>query len=62
MRRRELLSLLSGAAAWPVAASAQPSGRMRRIGMFMNLASDDPEGLSRNGAFMQGLGQDRLAG
>jgi ABC-type uncharacterized transport system substrate-binding protein len=55
MRRREFLCLLGGAAAWPMAAGAQPSGRMRRIGMFMNLASDDPEGLSRNAAFLQGL-------
>ncbi len=55
MRRREFLSLVGGTAAWPVAASAQPSGRMRRVGVFMNLAADDPEGLSRNAAFLQGL-------
>jgi ABC-type uncharacterized transport system substrate-binding protein len=55
MVRREFLSLLGGAVAWPVAGHAQPSGRMRRVGVFMNLASNDPEGLSRNAAFLQGL-------
>jgi ABC-type uncharacterized transport system substrate-binding protein len=56
MRRRELIALLGGAAAaWPLAGWAQPSVRVRRIGIFMNLASDDPEGQSRNAAFLQGL-------
>jgi ABC-type uncharacterized transport system substrate-binding protein len=55
MRRREFITLLSGAAAWPLAARAQSSGRMRRIGIFLNLASDDAEGQSRNAAFLQGL-------
>ena len=55
MRRREFVTLLGGAAAWPLAASAQPSVRVRRIGIFMNLASDDAEGQSRNAAFLQGL-------
>jgi putative tryptophan/tyrosine transport system substrate-binding protein len=55
MRRRDFLSLLAGAALWPQGASAQSSGRMRRIGVLMNLASDDPEALSRNAAFLQGL-------
>ena len=40
---------------WPLAALAQPSVRVRRIGIFMNLASDDAEGQSRNAAFLQGL-------
>ena len=48
--------MLGGAAAaWPLAARAQPPGRMRRIGIFINLASEDPEGQSRNAAFLQGL-------
>ena len=59
MRRREFITLLGGAAAaWPLVARAQQQGgRMRRIGMFMNLASDDPEGQGRVGAFLQGLQQ-----
>src|SRR4051812_18274385 len=55
MRRRDFLSLLAGTALWPQGASAQSSGRMWRIVVFMNLASDDPEALSRNAAFLQGL-------
>jgi putative ABC transport system substrate-binding protein len=56
MRRRNFITLLGGAAvAWPLAARAQPSVRVRRIGIFMNLASDDAEGQSRNAAFLQGL-------
>ena len=56
MKRREFITLLGGAAvAWPLGARAQPSVRVRRIGIFMNLASDDAEGQSRNAAFLQGL-------
>ena len=55
MRRREFITLLGGAAAWPLAANAQQAERVRRIGVFTNLASDDGEGQSRNAAFLQGL-------
>ena len=54
-RRREFITLLGGAAAWPLAARGQQPQRMRRVGVFMNLASDDPEAQSRNAAFLQGL-------
>jgi hypothetical protein len=58
VRRREFITLLGGAAvAWPLAARAQQGERMRRVGVFMNLASDDAEGQARNAAFLQGLQQ-----
>ena len=58
--RRELLAALGGAAvAWPLAARAQQSNRMRRIGVLMGLSESDPEAQSRIAAFrktLQGLG------
>jgi putative tryptophan/tyrosine transport system substrate-binding protein len=58
MRRREFITLLGGAAAaWPFAARAQHPERMRRIGVLMSTAADDPEGQARIAAFHQGLQQ-----
>jgi putative ABC transport system substrate-binding protein len=55
--RRDFITLLGGAAAtWPLGARAQRAG-MRRIGVFTNLAADDPESQARIGAFLQGLQQ-----
>jgi putative tryptophan/tyrosine transport system substrate-binding protein len=53
--RRKFLATLGGAGAWPLAARAQQGERMRRIGVLMPFAEDNPVGQARLAAFRQGL-------
>src|SRR5438093_2146454 len=55
MRRREFITVIGAAAAWPLAGHAQQSERVRRIGVLMSQSADDPNGLAWISAFAQGL-------
>ena len=55
MRRREFITLLGGAAAWPIAARAQQSERVRRVGVLMLYAENDSEAQAWVAAFREGL-------
>jgi putative ABC transport system substrate-binding protein len=55
MHRREFVTLLGGAAAWPLVAHAQQRDGARRIGFLIGLSLDDAESEARRAAFLQGL-------
>jgi putative ABC transport system substrate-binding protein len=55
MRRRDFIALVSGAIVWPRAVRAQQGERVRRIGVLMNLAAEDPLTIARANALTQGL-------
>ena len=56
MRRRDFITVAGSAAVWPLVAHAQqPADRVRRIGVMVGYAEDDPEAQTRLAAFKQGL-------
>jgi hypothetical protein len=56
VKRREFITLLGGAVAWPIATPAQPE-RVRRIGVLLPASANDNAFQDRIGAFLQGLQQ-----
>ena len=57
MRRRDFIRIVGLAAAWPLGAQAQQPERMRRVGVLMNFAENDPAAQARLTTFLQALQQ-----
>lgn len=55
MKRREVITFICGAAAWPISARAQSKGRMPKVGALMSLSEGNADSQKRIAAFRQGL-------